>query len=229
MVLTHHKYQAVRPYVTSGQFPAMCCIQNVHTCQCLGEVEPAFTPQDVRSCLCPTIIRMHGLRNKCEQCRRHQRKQTRKQNVRHSGSGNESRRTLSTETSRNLSAGDARGRTSFHQIPDNVHARSLGREELAGQKPQYSTFIVHQQEDMAQLGKIDILTSSSWNAQPPFGIRGLARITICGEANVVGVLQDHGEQRGGSTNQQIINQIEVMLGKLAGMKLAGLVIQTVVR
>lgn len=60
-------YQSVT--CTETRTPDMCWIQNIHTCQCFGDLEPAYTAQDIRRCPCPRIVRMYGLRRHCRQCR----------------------------------------------------------------------------------------------------------------------------------------------------------------
>lgn len=221
MAISQGIYEIIRSHAILEK---MCYIQNIHTCQCLGKLEPAFTPQDVRSCTCPMIVRMHGLRHKCEPCRR-QHKRGKKKNT---------RRTDSSDASMHIPSGKPTSReaTAVERQQSAVVSNDSHAQPADGGQTQchtiYSSPLEASEKQEVVRSKFDIFTSSSWNAGRPHGTPRVGRLLISGEVDVVNMDQGHQKQAIGQAKQQIIDQIEELFGQLSGMKLAGLVFQTMI-
>lgn len=218
------KYKILRSYAIADK---MCFVQNVHTCQCHGSIEPAFTPQDVRSCMCPTIVRMHGLRHKCDPCRRQQKRQGKRKSLRR----NESRKDM-TETMHGAGPQEIVGTVggqdcSSRSVGSHTHtyiseATDIDRPPLQNQPSEMC-----QKRREVLLERSEVFTSSSWNIGRPHGTPRMCRLVLSGEVDVVDSEQSCGEQGADVTKQQIVDEIEVLLGQLTNVRLAGLVLQTI--
>lgn len=203
----------------------MCYVQNVHTCQCLGNIEPTYTPKDVRSCLCPTIVRMHGLRNKCGPCRRQQKRHGKKKSPEQTDLNGGP--TSSSETMGK--AGGVEERRFADSLLNYWHVYPSGGRRTRDCTYHGRAFEVSGKEDGRRPNNLgfDILTSSSWNTGRPHGTPRMGRLVFAAEADIVDVCQSSdGQVLGGQFKQQIIDQIELLLGQLMGLNLAGLVFQT---
>lgn len=223
MSTPQHEYEIIRLH---GVPDEMCYIQNVHTCQCSGSIEPAFTSQDVRSCMCPTIIRMHGLRQKCDPCRRQEKKQGKKKKSRRTESINTSGQTV-LEGASQEAGGISKEYYSTPMLAE-THARQSGEEGTKRLTPRSSAPDVFREKTDVGLKSSEVFTSTSWNIGRPQGTLRVGRLMLSGDVDIIDVHHTCNEQEGTLTKQQIVDQIEMLLGQLAGVNLAGLVVQTLI-
>lgn len=211
----------------------MCYVQNVHTCQCLGSIEQAFTPQDVRACTCPTIVRMYGLRHKCELCRGQQKRRVNKKKriPQPSDSSDASKQTYPTETT--VATVEEAMQKGLTLTPNTLHSRWSGSGPFQHYTPdmKVGNTVGEIHESVPKklcLKKFDIFASSSWNEKRPDVVPRMGRLILSGEADTVVTDKNEDEQIEGQAKQQMIDQLEVLLAQLTGMKVQGLVLQTLV-
>lgn len=204
----------------------MCKIQNQYACQCLGETEAAFTQQDVRSCPCPSIVKVYQVRRPCEQCRRPEKKHTRKWTgigSRRFGYQSKSQETHEVDVTREQ--GNLQRRGSSATTSTGLHPHSMAEEQSVYYTPQSISSNLQPREKDKAPWTLGIFTSSTWNTQCQQEAFRVGRWAICAEADVVKETNFHYDEHNDATRQQIIDQIEVLLGQLTGLHLSGLVMK----
>lgn len=208
----------------------MCKIQNQYACPCLGEVEPAFTPQDVRSCPCPSIVKFYQVRRRCRRCQQPGKKHTR----RWTGIGTaidskrfetESRSQETNDVNVSRDHGSLQRRASSATTSTSLHPHSVAEKQSIYYTPQSMPCELRSQGHDEAPWTFDVFISSTWNDQFAQGSPRVGRWPICAEADVVNETGFQYDEQDNATRQQLIDKIEVVLGQLAGLHLSGLVMK----
>lgn len=207
----------------------MCKIQNQYACRCLGGVESAFTPQDVRSCPCPSIVKSYQLHRRCEECQRAEKKHTRGWTGAGTGSKRFGSKSKSQETHE---VNVTRGRNGLQRRESSTTTlASLNSHSMTGDQSVYYTprsmpSDLQSQKKNESPWTFGIFISSTWNDQFQQTAPRTGRWAICAEADVVKETGFQYDERDEAARQQIIDQIELLLGQLTGLHLGGLVMKT---